>query len=108
MKRVSRRQFNFLVAAGSIPAGFGLGSQLTRAQSPNERLGVAIVGVNGRGADHINGFHADKRTEIRALVDIDSDVANKRADMVEKLRGAEAGGIHGYAKGLRTRFDRYR
>lgn len=87
MKRFSRRQFNFLVAAGSIPVGAGLPSRLSRAQSPNERLGVAIVGVNGRGADHINGFHADKRTEIRALVDIDADVVNKRADMVEKLQG---------------------
>ncbi len=85
MKRFTRRQFHFLTAAGSA-AAVAARPQPARAAA-NEVLGVAIVGVNGRGGDHINGFHADKRTEIRALVDIDSDVANKRADMVEKLQG---------------------
>jgi len=87
MKRLNRRQFHFSVAAGSAAVGLGASPRSAQAQSANETLGVAIVGVNGRGGDHINGFHADKRTEIRVLVDIDSAVANKRADMVEKLQG---------------------
>ena len=87
MKSINRRQFNFLVASTSVAAGIGVRPRGSSAQSPNERLGVAIVGVNGRGGDHINGFRADKRVEIRALVDIDAEVGQKRADMVEKAQG---------------------
>lgn len=55
--------------------------------APNEKLGVAICGVNSRGGEHIRGFDKDPRTEIRVLVDIDPDVAEKRANKVADLQG---------------------
>jgi len=87
MKPLTRRQFSSIVTAGAATAVVGLNTQSARAIAANDVLGVAVVGVNGRGGDHIGGFHGDKRTEIRALVDIDSAVANKRADQVEKMQG---------------------
>jgi len=87
MNRLTRRQFHSLASAAVVSAATLSQTRPARATAANEMLGVAIVGVNGRGADHIGGFHADKRTEIRALVDIDPAVANKRADQVEQAQG---------------------
>ncbi len=87
MKRLNRRQFTSLAAASAAATAVVSSARPARAVAANEILGVAIVGVNGRGGDHINGFHADKRTEIRAIVDIDSAVGNKRADQIEKMQG---------------------
>lgn len=83
MKRFTRRQFHFMVAAGSA----AVATRSASAIAANDRLGVAIVGVKGRGGNHIDGFNKDPRTEIRALVDVDYDVLNQRADQVEKMQG---------------------
>ncbi|MCO8120692.1 Gfo/Idh/MocA family oxidoreductase [Stieleria sp. TO1_6] len=81
---LNRRQFSLASAAGialsSLP-------QRSSAQSPNEKLGVCIAGVNGRGGEHIRGFNVDPRTEILAIVDIDESVGQRRAEMIEKLQG---------------------
>ncbi|MEY2725935.1 MAG: Glucose--fructose oxidoreductase precursor [Planctomycetota bacterium] len=55
--------------------------------SANEKLGVAVVGVNGRGGEHIGEFLRDDRTEIRVIVDVDEAVANRRCDDIEKKQG---------------------
>lgn len=87
MSQFTRRQFSSIIAAGTASAAIAARPSTARAQAANETLGVAIVGVNGRGGDHINGFLSDKRTEIRALIDIDSKVVNQRADQVEQKQG---------------------
>lgn len=86
--RISRRQFT----ATGIAVGAAIGVHTSRsasaqATSPNEKLGVAICGVNSRGGEHIRGFDKDPRTEIRVLVDIDEKVGNSRADKVADLQG---------------------
>ncbi len=58
------------------------------AQSPNEKLGVCIVGVNSRGNEHIRGFDKDPRTEIRAIVDIDESVGQQRVAKVKQMQGS--------------------
>ncbi len=87
MTQLNRRQFHSLLAAGTAAATLAAAPRAARATAANETLGVCIVGVNGRGGDHINGFLSDKRTEIRALVDIDSKVGNQRADQVAQKQG---------------------
>jgi predicted dehydrogenase len=87
MTQFTRRQFQSLIAAGTASAALAAAPKTARAMAANETLGVAIVGVNGRGGDHINGFLSDKRTEIRALIDIDSKVVNQRADQVAAKQG---------------------
>ena len=44
----------------------------------NERLRVAVCGVNGRGKTHIREFSEHKDSEIVYLVDPDSHVLNER------------------------------
>ena len=55
--------------------------------SANEKLGVAVIGANGRGGSHIDEYLRDERTEIRAIVDADEAVANRRCDDIEKKQG---------------------
>jgi predicted dehydrogenase len=39
--------------------------------SPNDRVGVAIIGLHGRGKDHLDSYTFDDRVQIVALCDID-------------------------------------
>src|ERR1700734_1966276 len=51
----------------------------------NERVRVAIVGLRGRGEDHIRGYGALSNVEIAALCDIDDNVMQKRLAAVQKM-----------------------
>jgi predicted dehydrogenase len=87
MTQFTRRQFHSFVAAGTASAAIAATPQVARATAANEILGVAIVGTGGRGGDHISGFLGDKRTEIRALIDVDSKAVNQKADQIEQKQG---------------------
>ena len=85
MTKLNRRHFSLASAAGL--AACSLPGRATGQDSPNEKLGVCIVGVNSRGNEHIRGFDKDSRTEIRAIVDIDESVGAKRAAKVKEMQG---------------------
>ena len=76
-------------SANRLPQRLPLWRRLTspRAQGPNSKMGVAVVGVNGRGTSHIGGFIKDDRSVIAAIVDVDEYVGKKRADEVAKKQG---------------------
>lgn len=84
MSKLNRRQFTAASAAALAAASL----RTSQAQSPNEKLGVCIAGVNSRGGEHIRGFNKDSRTEIRAIVDIDEKVGQSRADKIADLQGS--------------------
>lgn len=85
MTKLTRRQFTAAAAAGYFVAH----QSQSHAQSPNEKLGVCIVGVNSRGNEHIRGFDKDQRTEIRAIVDIDESVGKQRQARVKEMQGGK-------------------
>jgi len=95
MALINRRQFHSGAAlsvatastASMVWTGCSDAANPTPSRSANEQLGVVICGLNGRGGEHIRGFHADPRTQIRAIVDIDAKVAQSRADRIEKMQG---------------------
>lgn len=84
---VSRRRFLKLSsgAAASAVAGPVLLSQ--QARGANERVRVAVLGVNGRGTDHIAGFQGLDIAEVTTLCDPDLVVAEKRAKEFEAKYG---------------------
>ncbi|HIL69509.1 MAG TPA: gfo/Idh/MocA family oxidoreductase, partial [Verrucomicrobia bacterium] len=85
MSKINRRRFlhhSFSAAAGVIAA-----PALLRSQSPNSKLGVAVVGVGGRGNSHLSAFVGDSRTEVRFIVDVDEKIGNDRCDQIEKKQG---------------------
>jgi predicted dehydrogenase len=53
----------------------------------NDRLRVAVVGVNGRGMDHVHGFADRNNCIITTICDVDSGVIGRAMKAVEKAQG---------------------
>jgi predicted dehydrogenase len=83
MPRPNRRQFTLGLSAACATAVL----PRARAASPNDTVGVAIAGVNGRGTTHMAALSRDPRTHIAVLVDIDEKVGYQRAEQVAKVQG---------------------
>ena len=83
MSKLNRRQFTAAAAAGYFVAC----SSQAHSQSPNEKMGVVIAGVKGRGGSHIEGFHKDPRTEIRAIIDVDESIGPMRQAQIKDKQG---------------------
>ncbi len=65
-----------------------LAAPLVRAaRSPNDKIRVVTLGVNGRGRDHIKGFMGQKDAEIVGICDPDGDLLTKRAGEFEGSYG---------------------
>jgi predicted dehydrogenase len=60
-----------------------------QSSSPNERLHVVVMGVNGRGGSHISEFAGRKDTEITHICDVDSAIGPARAKEIAKRQGRE-------------------
>jgi predicted dehydrogenase len=88
----TRRQFLHemlaATAAASAASRVTLAAESTSADgqssSPNEKLGVAVIGVNGRGKEHIRSWLGRKDVEIRYIVDPDEAVGGARTEEVAK------------------------
>jgi predicted dehydrogenase len=84
---ISRREFlsrSSKVAGGVIAAAsFGTGKVL----GANEQINMAVIGINGRGNNLIDGFGGIEGVRIAALCDVDEKVLNKRVAEVEKKFG---------------------
>src|SRR6266581_3952866 len=90
MKKLNRRSFlkSSLLSTTSIsllPAfGAEKGGQVTAQASAvariigaNDDIRFAVVGFNGRGADHLDGMRKVKGTRLVALCDVDSKVLER-------------------------------
>ncbi len=89
-QQTSRR--NFL--ATSSAAGASLLLMGTRAsgqvKGANDRVRIAVVGVNGRGGDaHVPGWLSQKNVEIAYLVDPDSNVLARRMKQLAERSGGQ-------------------
>jgi predicted dehydrogenase len=86
----NRRKFLQQAAAGGIAATFALSGTKSsgRVLGANDRVRVAVAGVNGRGQGHIRNFATMKDVEIAYLVDPDSRLFDSRAKLVARLTGA--------------------
>jgi predicted dehydrogenase len=59
----------------------------TRAWGANDRINVAIVGVGGRGRDHIREYAKQSGAQIYALCDVDQANLERATAIVQKLTG---------------------
>lgn len=74
----SRRKFIQTAAVGT--AVLGLPTIIpSRAFGANDRMRVAVIGINGRGKDHIAGFSKLENVEVATLCDVDDVVLQKTA-----------------------------
>ncbi|RAK00503.1 secreted protein [Larkinella arboricola] len=84
MQNDSRRTFLKTAATGSL-AVLGLPTIIpAHAFGANDRIRVAVIGVNGRGKNHISGFSGLPNVEVVTLCDVDNVVLAERAAEFEK------------------------
>lgn len=88
MFKTTRRGFlKSSFAAGATAVICGTGST-ARVLGANDRLRIAVAGVNGRGSNHIDGWLGQENVEIAYLIDPDERVLGGR---LESLRGKVQG-----------------
>lgn len=86
--KVSRRSFlqTGVVAPGAGLIGLGgINFFPSRVFGANDRVRVAVVGVRGRGFDHVRGFAHEPNAEVAAVCDIDESVLQRRLGDMDKL-----------------------
>jgi predicted dehydrogenase len=93
MARTTRRDFleqSMWATAAAAMAG-PAASRVALAEgssAASERLRIAVVGLNGRGQDHLGGYMRRKDCEVVAVCDCDAEVvAKKGVAVVEKATG---------------------
>ncbi len=84
-----RREFLKRTVAGSALGTFVLsGTKASgRVLGANDRVRIAVAGINGRGQTHLTGFGRMKDVEIAYLVDPDSRLFESRSNLVKKWAG---------------------
>ena len=84
--KVSRR--SFLKKSAGAAALFSMPAVIpANAFGANDKIRVAVLGVNGRGTDHIAGFMNLPDVEVACLCDPDLVVLAKRSDEFEEKYG---------------------
>lgn len=89
----SRRNFVKKLAAGSVGLAAGSWAMTANAQSykrilgANDRINVALVGINGRGNALMKAALASENTTIDHICDVDSRVREKAAQKINELSG---------------------
>jgi predicted dehydrogenase len=88
MQPITRRAF--LEQSGRAMLGAAAGLTVLRAwsHSPNDTIGVAIVGLNGQGKTHLRNFSEIEGVRIVTLCDVDERVLQQVGAMVEQRTGA--------------------
>ncbi|MGD9721376.1 MAG: Gfo/Idh/MocA family protein [Pirellulales bacterium] len=76
------------VAAGSTASAFAA-DEPAPSKSASEKLGVAVVGCGGRGADHLQTWVSRPDTEVLYVVDVDDEIGRRRAKAVAEKQGTE-------------------
>ena len=92
----SRRDFleqSLFAAAAAALAGEASRSHAAESakpvRSPNDRVRLAIIGVNGRGRDHLYEFGRLHDVDIVALVDVDEAIGKPAAERLKKKTNKE-------------------
>lgn len=88
----SRREFLDRAAILSSVAAMGsfaatAPAEVKTSRAVNDKLRVAIVGVNGRGMAHVGGFLGKNNCEIVTICDCDEAVIGKAMTAVTKTQG---------------------
>ena len=89
-KEISRREF---VKRGSVGLAAGTVLMSTSAKSyakilgANDKINMAVIGIRGRGGNHIESFSGMKDVHLKYIVDVDEHLFKRRLDEVEQIAG---------------------
>src|SRR5690606_13380073 len=77
-----RREFiqkRMLGTAGLAVAGMGFSAKsYASIIGANDKVNVAVIGINGMGQNHIQGYSKLKNARVIALCDVDSNLLGSR------------------------------
>src|SRR5581483_5127074 len=76
---------DFLKTTTIAAAGWATASSAKKVLGANDRIRIAIVGVRGRGWDHVKGYKPIEGVDIAYFCDVDENVLRKRLADAEKL-----------------------
>ena len=105
MREVNRR--TFLSSAAGAAAVSGLAVRPAGA-GPNDTVRTAVLGLNGRGTTHVDGFMSTPGVKVAVLCDPDRVVLDRRAREFEKRYGTKVEtetDLLGYLRFLPARQD---
>ena len=77
------------VAAGAVGSAHADETTDKQSSSPNEKLGVACVGVRGQGKSHLGAYSSRKDTEVLYVCDVDENVGREHIKEVAERQGRE-------------------
>src|SRR5690606_9220324 len=78
-KRSEFIQKSLLGTAGMAVAGTGVSAKsYSSILGANDRVNVAVIGINGMGQNHIQGYSQLKNARVTALCDVDSNLFGPR------------------------------
>lgn len=85
MDNNNRRRFIKTASTAAVTFGM-LAGTTRRGGSANETINAAVVGVNGRGGDHIKGFIGLERINVNlaAICDVDEKVLSERKSKIKE------------------------
>lgn len=94
MNWLSRREFLKTTGAAGAVTGASFLADLQAGErpsprGPNERLNVCVIGIRGRGADHLRGFAGRNNCVVTHVCDADSGAARNAITNVNKAQGSE-------------------
>jgi len=100
VSQVSRRSFlehTLAIAAAGVAADRAASRAQAAQQpgsdnrtAPNDRIGLAIIGLHGRGLDHLDAYTYDDAVEIVALCDVDENTFAKAQAKLQERGRAQA------------------
>jgi predicted dehydrogenase len=94
MNSINRREFlqdsaalsMLLAGAGGIGLSAEKETKPVKKGAVNDQLRVAVVGVHGRGSDHVSGFAGKHNCIVATICDADSAVINGAMQKAEKAQ----------------------
>src|SRR5438094_5840469 len=94
MRHLTRRKFledslftaTAALTAANLPAWAAASQQEARGRKvgANDLIRIAVIGVHGRGKDHVSGYAAMNDVAVAAICDVDSNVIGPALEIVEK------------------------
>ncbi len=82
LQEPGRRTF---LKAGIAAASLASAASAKKIRGANDRIRIAVVGVRGRGWDHVKGYRTIPGVEIAYFCDVDENVLRQRVADAEKM-----------------------
>jgi len=98
---IDRRKFLKQTAvAGTVLVTIGSTTKLRAGGGANNKIVAAVMGTNGRGMDHIQGYLAQPNIEIAYICDVDTRALDKGIAAVAKQQDKKPKGVKDFREVL--------